>query len=140
MSTKAIDSSISNIIDILNISKPALENANDIALIKNFLQLVNIKYYEDFVVRCVFDRVYRAGLYSSEFPPIYNAKLNASQEKNICDLFYRLANKLAIDYCSVYNTKKRSYEMLSIMLFNHYIPFESKAFAEVGSHTRHLAY
>ncbi len=128
---------MANITDIINNNHHSLENDDDLALIKDFLKSITLKYYDDFVFRCVFDRVFRSGLYTYEYPKTHVGKARISQEKKLCDLFYQLANHLAKGYCPVYKKKKRPYEMLSLMLFNHYKPFEGKVFADIGSHSNH---
>ena len=118
---------------IINAPSPPMETGQG-DLIKIFLDETRNYYYTDFVFRCVFDRIFRGGLYSLEFTADGPSDkfYNESDEGKICHLFYRLACKLAYHYCGIYAKKGRPYEMLALLIFNHHQSFEGRSFAEIG--------
>ena len=48
MCNKSLDTYSAKIVEIINNNDRALENEDDLAIIKNFLESISLKYYDDF--------------------------------------------------------------------------------------------
>ena len=108
----------------------------DFPFVLKFLDEVRDFYYHSFAFRAVFDCYFKGGVRHELFFPgyqeIFSAHLGESKELAVCEAFASMAGKLAEKFCVVYAEKKRPYEMLSLLLFNHYYSFKGQHFCDVG--------
>ncbi len=106
------------------------------SLVKSFLSSLSSHYYHSFTFRAVFDAFFRGGVRNYAVPPFNHSylkdRIGNSDELILCNLFLQISTRLAEKYCAVYAKKKRPYEMISLLLFNHYYSFKGQHFCDVG--------
>lgn len=111
--------------------------SNDFPLIRRFLRHLSSFYYQNFTFRAVFDSFYKGGV-RNDMVPIAQAgnnfddRIGKSREILLCNIFLLIATRLAEKYCVTYSVKERPYEMISLLLFNHYYSFQGKTFCDLG--------
>ena len=63
---------------------------------------------------------------------LYGVDEEAIIELKLCHALVFISQELAKKYCVTFREKKRSYEMLSLLLFNHYFGIEGMNFCDLG--------
>jgi len=108
----------------------------DFSLVRDFLNEISDFYFRNFTFRATFDTFFKGGVRNCLFPPAnddaFSVNIGDSKELMLCNIFTWLATKLAERYCVTFSRKKRPYEMLSLLLFNHYYNLKGQHFCDVG--------
>ena len=110
--------------------------AVDFPFVLEFLNQVRDFYYCNFTFRATFDCYFKGGVRNRLLIPDYEEMLaphiGESKELAVCEAFAWVAGKLAEKFCVVFAKKKRPYEMLALLLFNHYYSLKGEHFCDIG--------